>query len=159
MVENRISTVLTPEDVREIMDAIATIEAKLPFLIGLSREERRSMLKMGDDGRNFVLRMTELIEQQPDFLPRSFDIDELRKDVELLKTFYPIVLKFQQLAELTDDTYMVIGSEAYSSTLLAYRYARAGDLQGADALLEEAGRRFSRRRRTTASTAEAPSEG
>lgn len=42
MVENRVSAALTPEDAQEIMEALEAIEAKLPFLLSLSREERRS---------------------------------------------------------------------------------------------------------------------
>lgn len=55
------------------MAAIATIKTKLPFLIDLSVEERKALLKLGDKSRAFVSKALEVATQNPDFLPRSFD--------------------------------------------------------------------------------------
>lgn len=51
MAENRISASLSQSDRQAVMQAIATIREKLPFLIGLTTQERRTMLKMGDKSR------------------------------------------------------------------------------------------------------------
>ncbi|MEH2079796.1 MAG: hypothetical protein V7K89_07205 [Nostoc sp.] len=48
MAVNRISASLAPADKEAVMQAIATIREKLPFLIDLTPEDRRTMLKMGD---------------------------------------------------------------------------------------------------------------
>ena len=48
MADNRISANLSATDRLAVMDAIATIRQKLPFLIDLTTEDRRTMLKMGD---------------------------------------------------------------------------------------------------------------
>ena len=60
MTDNRVSARITPEDVAAVQSAISTIKEKLPFLIGLSKEERVSMLKMGDKSRAFVQKTMEL---------------------------------------------------------------------------------------------------
>jgi hypothetical protein len=39
---------------------------------------------MGDKSRAFVSKALEVARQNPDFLPRSFDLDEMKRDVELL---------------------------------------------------------------------------
>jgi len=45
---------LSEANQRDVMQAIATIRDKLSFLINLSKEERRSLPKMGDKTRIFV---------------------------------------------------------------------------------------------------------
>ncbi len=145
MPQNRVSASLTPEDIAAVMAAIETVKQRLPFLIDLSKEERRTMLKMGDDSRGFVFKMMELIQQNPDFLPRSFDIEEMRKDVELLKVLYPVLVAVSQLHELLQDTLMEVGSEAYAAALVGYRYAKDANLDGADDLLDDISRRFARK--------------
>ena len=104
MTENRISASLTPEDQQAVLAAIATIKEKLPFLLGLSPEESKSLPRLGDKSRAFVAKALEVATQNPDFLPRSFDIEEMRKDVELFEALYPITLALSQLQELLDDT-------------------------------------------------------
>ncbi|MHC5613511.1 MAG: hypothetical protein ACYTXA_21560 [Nostoc sp.] len=54
MAENRISANLAPADKEAVMQAIATIREKLPFLVDLTPEDRRKILKMGDKSRAFV---------------------------------------------------------------------------------------------------------
>jgi hypothetical protein len=49
------------------MDAIATIRQKLPFLVDLTTEDRRTMLKMGDKSRAFVSKALEVATQNPQF--------------------------------------------------------------------------------------------
>ncbi|BBD55939.1 hypothetical protein [Planktothrix agardhii] len=146
MTDNRISANLTPEDVAAIQAAILTIKEKLPFLVGLTKEERISMLKLGDKSRAFVQKTMELVKQNQDFLPRSFDIEEMEKDVELYNDLYPVLLSLHQLNELVEDTLMVVGSEAYAAALVAYRYAKEANLgAGLDGVLDNIGRRFARK--------------
>jgi len=76
-----ISATLTQADREAVMTAVATIKEKLPFLIDLTADDRKALPKMGDKSRAFVTKALEVATQNPDFLPRSFDLEELRKDV------------------------------------------------------------------------------
>ncbi|MEH1943511.1 MAG: hypothetical protein V7L01_25285 [Nostoc sp.] len=146
MAENRISASLSPADKEAVMQAIATIREKLPFLVDLTTEERRTMLKMGDKSRAFVSKALEVATQNPNFLPRSFDLEEMRRDLTLFETLYPVLLSLTQLQELVDDTCIASASEAYAAALAVYSYAKAsGDVTGLDAVIDEMGRRFNRR--------------
>ncbi|MGI2905810.1 hypothetical protein [Tolypothrix sp. VBCCA 56010] len=146
MADNRISANLSATDRLAVMDAIATIREKLPFLVDLTTEDRRTMLKMGDKSRAFVSKALEVATQNPEFLPRSFNVEEMRRDLALYEALYPILLSLTQLQELVDDTYIAIGSEAYAAALAVYNYAKAsGDVTGLDAVIDEMGRRFTRR--------------
>jgi hypothetical protein len=49
-----ITASLSPADIQEIKAALQTIQDKLPFLVTLSPDERRKMLKMGDKSLAFV---------------------------------------------------------------------------------------------------------
>jgi hypothetical protein len=125
------------------LDAIATIKQKLPFLTSLAQEERNTLPRMGDKSRAFVSKALEVAAQNPDFLPRSFDVDEMRSDVQLFEALQPIAMALTQLREMVDDTQLEVGSEAYMAALATYNYARAsGQGQALDVLADELGRRF-----------------
>ncbi len=148
MPENRISAALTPADRQAVLAAIQTIREKLDFLVDLTPEERRTLLRMGDKSRGFVSQALNLAEQNADILPRSFDVDEMRKDVELLAALEPIMASLSQLSELVEDTYMEVGSEAYAAALLVYQFARAAGRGSAlDGALDALGQRFARKSR------------
>ncbi|MEH1891792.1 MAG: hypothetical protein V7K92_20835 [Nostoc sp.] len=146
MAKNRISASLAPVDREAVMQAIATIREKLPFLVDLTTDERRTMLKMGDKSRAFVSKALEVATQNPNFLPRSFDLEEMRRDLALFEALYPVLLSLTQLQELVDDTCIAAASEAYAAALAVYSYAKAsGDVTGLDGVIDEMGRRFNRR--------------
>ncbi|MGB3693730.1 MAG: hypothetical protein WBG70_08410 [Spirulinaceae cyanobacterium] len=148
MLDNRISATLTPEDKQAVMDAIKTIREKLPFLVNLEPEERRSLPKMGDKSRAFVKKAAEVAQQNEGILPRAFDIEEMAKDVQLSEELFPILLALTQLHELVDDTYMAVGSEAYTAALLVYNFAKMNNsVGGLDQALDELGKRFARKAR------------
>jgi hypothetical protein len=143
MPNTTISATLSTTNREIIMSAIATIKASLPFLIDLTNEERKALPKMGDKSRAFVSKALEVAPQNPDFLPRSFDLDEMRKDVLLFEQLYPLLLSLNQLQELLEDTYVAVGSEAYSSALMVYKYAKASDQgSGLEGIVEDLGQRF-----------------
>ncbi len=148
MTDNRVSATLSAADRQAVLDAIKTIKTKLPFLVDITPEERRSLPRMGDKSRAFVSKALEVATQNGDILPRSFDLDEMRKDVELFEALYPIWQAMTQLCELIDDTKMAVGSEAYVAALLVYNYAKVNQANaGLDAALDDLGKRFARRSR------------
>jgi hypothetical protein len=150
MSENRVSAQLSSEDRDAVLQAIQTIRQKLPFLIDLSPEERQTLPKIGDKSRAFVSKALQVAQQNPDFLPRSFDIEEMRRDVELFESLYPIWQSLTQLCELVEDTKIAVGSEAYVAALLIYNYGRNGGLTtGLDVVMDELGKRFARRSRSS----------
>ncbi|MBW4419412.1 MAG: hypothetical protein KME13_09300 [Myxacorys californica WJT36-NPBG1] len=143
-----ISATLTPAERDTLMAAMTMMKEKLPFLVDLSAEERKNLPKMGDKSRAFVGKALEVATQNPDFLPRSFDLEELRKDVQLFEMLYPLLMSITQMHELLDDTCLAVGSEAYAAALQVYSYAKAsGQGAGLDAVVGELGQRFARKPR------------
>ena len=125
------------------MEAITSIRETLPFLIDLSLEVHQGMPKLGDRNQTFTRNALEISTQIPDFLPRSFDIEEMRRNLELLEALQPILLALMHVQELIEDTAVAAGSEAYRAALEVCRCARAsGSVAGLDNLVEEMGQRF-----------------
>lgn len=144
--DNKVSAKLSSADREAVMQAITTIREKLPFLIDLTTEERKALPKLGDKSRAFVSKALEIGTQNPDFLPRSFDLNEMRQDIELFEALYPILLSLTQLQELVDDTSVAVGSEAYAAGLMVYNYAKvSGKGAGLESMVDDLGRRFARK--------------
>ncbi|MHC5743034.1 MAG: hypothetical protein ACYTXT_14150 [Nostoc sp.] len=146
MADNKVSAKLSSADREAVMQAITTIREKLPFLIDLTTEERKALPKLGDKSRAFVSKALEIGTQNPDFLPRSFDLNDMRQDIELFEALYPILLSLTQLQELVDDTSVAVGSEAYAAGLMVYNYAKvSGKGAGLESMVDDLGRRFARK--------------
>lgn len=148
MTDNRVSASLSDADRRAVLAAVQTIREKLPFLVDLTPDERHRLPKMGDKSRAFVEQALTIATQNPDVLPRSFDVEEMRKDVELMDALRPFAAALAQLYELVDDTLLEVSSEAYAAALAVYQYARAaGKGSALDDLLEGMAQRFARKSR------------
>lgn len=150
MPENRVSATLSEADRQAVLAAVETIRQKLPFLISLTPEQRRSLPKMGDKSRAFVGKALHVAQLKSDYLPRSFSVEEMERDVALIEVLQPIMASLTSLQEQVSDTYTEVGSEAYSAALVVYQYARtSGEAAGLEALLDDMGQRFARKSRST----------
>lgn len=147
MATDRVSATLTKEDYDAIMAALATIREKLPFLIELSAKEKTRINRLGDKSEAFVNKALELAKQNPDFLPRNFDTEEMERDLVLFKSLNAIAMGMSRLLEEIEDTEIAAGSEAYLAALIIYDYAKAdGELtRGLDGVLDDLGKRFARK--------------
>lgn len=150
---NKIDAALTAANRDAVLNHIAQIRTALPFLLDLSPEDRQALPKMGDKSRAFVAQALQLAEQDDSYLPRSFDVAEMKRDVALADALYPIYTALKQLMELVDDTYIQVGSEAYTAGLIVYQYAKrngaGGGGTGLDDLLDALGQRFARKLKDT----------
>ncbi len=143
MNNDRIKGELTSEQQAAALQAIADIEAKLPFLIDLSVDERRALPKMGDKSRAFVDQGLVVATQNEGIMPRNFDIDEYRRDVEMYRRMESILLSLQKLMKRVEDTNLAAGSDAYGQTLLVYQAAKMAGKDGSlGPHLDRMGRRF-----------------
>ena len=145
---NRVDATLLETDREAALAAIATIRQKLPFLIDLTADERHSMIKLGDKSRAFVSKALEVAIQNRSSLPQSFNLDEMRRDVQLFEDLQPVMMAVNVLQDLIEDTFMQAGSEAYAAALAVYSYvkvSRTGD--ALEVAADDLGRRFARKAR------------
>jgi hypothetical protein len=147
MPANRVNATLSPEQAQVVQAALATLRANLPFLIDLTPDERKGMLKFGEKNRSFVAKAYAIAEQHPEILPGTFNLADLQADVGLVESLYPLLHSVTDLQGKLEDTYFAAGSEAYAGALLIYQYAKAANL--ATGILEDAlddlAKRFARR--------------
>ncbi|BAY26588.1 hypothetical protein NIES2100_64040 [Calothrix sp. NIES-2100] len=144
MAYQNITGSLSPQDIQEIKAALQTVQKKLPFLITLSNDERRSLLKMGDKSLAFVNNSVTAAQSNREILPASFDVEELVRDYQLASALTELLTSMRQLTEQVDDTLLAVGSEAMSSSLTVYDYVKtaAKKTPGLKTVAEQLGERF-----------------
>ena len=100
---------------------------------------------MGDDGWGFIFKPLGVATQNPEFLPRSFDISQMRNQVELLTVLQSITIALTQVQDLLKDSRLVLRSQTYRSALSIYRYGKEAKSDVAlSTVIRELGRRFAR---------------
>jgi len=144
MVPNKVSAVLDENTVAGVMAAIADIKTKLPFLIDLASDELKALPRLGGKNLIFTTKALALVKQDGGFLPRDFSVEEMEKDVNLFNRLQTIRTEVAKLAEMVEDTYTEVGSEAYAAALVVYANARrnGANTVGMDDSLDEMSKRF-----------------
>ncbi|MFN6538661.1 MAG: hypothetical protein RM021_020240 [Nostoc sp. EkiNYC01] len=144
MAYQNITGSLSPQDIQEIKAALQKIQQKLPFLVTLSTEERRKLVKMGDKSLAFVNNSITAAQSNREILPATFDVDELVRDYQLASALTELLISMQQLAEQVDDTLMAVGSEAMTGSLTVYDYVKTASKKtpGLKIVAEQLGERF-----------------
>ncbi|MEH2047195.1 hypothetical protein [Nostoc sp.] len=139
-----IAATLSPQDIQEIKAALQTVQKKLPFLITLSTEERRKLVKMGDKSLAFVNNSITAAQSNREILPATFDVEELVQDYQLAAALTELLISMQQLTQQVDDTLMAVGSEAMTSSLTVYDYVKTASKKtpGLKTVAEQLGERF-----------------
>jgi len=122
---NPINGTLAPADQDAIMAAIGTIKQKLPFLINLSKDQRKGMSKLGNKTHGFVRKALNVAAQNPGVLPATFDVNQMRSHTQLFEDLTPIKLAIGQLKKQLDDTVIGAGNQAYTAALDVYAVAKS----------------------------------
>jgi hypothetical protein len=150
---NRISATLSAADITAILAAVETLITKLPFLVGLTPEERHDLPKLGTRSVAFIDGIKQIVDQHPEIFPAVFSIAEFGKDYDLNKGMLQIAGPIRLFCEKFEDTLLLVGSETYLGGLEGYRYAKAaGQTGGLDSLLTPLASRFSRKSKSTGTT-------
>lgn len=140
-----ISAIIDDNQMTRILTAIETIQTELPFLVQLTKEERMTLLKMGEGSINFVNKTMDYARSHPQFAPPYMDRAEFRSDVELSHSLIRILQFLNPLMEAIEDTSMAVGNEAFTAALHYYntvKYARSANAPGADAIYDDLRLRF-----------------
>lgn len=131
---NLISTVISDKDLKEILDAINFINDKLPDLVSLSKEELATLPKVGKDTTSFVLENLKEAKKNPHLVPKNVNIDEIIKDVELIKAIQKILDPLKALERKLQDSAMLAGSEAYLPSIAIYNAMKADAMKNKNKL-------------------------
>jgi len=121
---NLISTSITQKEIDEILAAIERINKLLPNLITLTSEEKASLPKVSYSNIDFVNEVLDMAEKNPEQVPESIDIPEIRKDIELIESISKILQPLKQLEKKLEDSALLAGSEAYIPSLAIFNSVR-----------------------------------
>lgn len=136
---------LTAEAVSEIEAKIAEIVQIMPYLIGLSTNDRVKLNVLGQKSSQFVQRAVESARQNPKLSPSFMDAEELERNFALYNQLLKVLEPVQQLERMITDTMMVAGNLAYSDALDYYntvKRAAKSNVPGAQAVSENLKSRF-----------------
>lgn len=117
---NSISTSIPSNVVAEVIKGINEIDKKLSGLGNLSKEEKDSLIHMDEEKEPFIMKVLEEAENNPDLVPPGFDLNELRRDVSLIKATQAILEPLKKLVQKLEDSALMAGSEAYVPSLFLY---------------------------------------
>jgi hypothetical protein len=96
-------------DVAAIKASFDAILAKLPFLVNLSDEERKSIPRTGEGSVGYVTDALTGIQNFPAIVPASFDAAGFKKDVDLFAVLSELGVIAASVARKIDDTRMAVG--------------------------------------------------
>lgn len=144
MGQNLVDTHLTPEDWTTVDEAIARIQATLePLLVSVTSTDKKFMVKMGNGSEVFCRTALEVMGENVALMPRSFDVDEMRRDLVSHDALNTRIVKVTRLLEQMRDTEMALGSDVMVASLEGYAVLKAvGKGEGVRALRKMLSRRF-----------------
>ena len=157
VLNNRLSVTVDPAVITEVKTKIEEINALLPFLTGLTKEERKTLPKINRSNKVFVEDTLDSMRQNGNILPNFVQVEEVEKDYSLYNDLKVLALELAELSEKVNDTRILAGSEAYSTSLLAYKMfgvAANSGVAGAEALYSRLRERFAQSGGSTSATEE-----
>lgn len=157
VLNNRLSVTVDPAVITEVKTKIEEINALLPFLTGLTKEERKTLPKINRSNKVFVEDTLDSMRQNGNILPNFVQVEEVEKDYSLYNDLKVLALELAALSEKVNDTRILAGSEAYSTSLLAYKMfgvAANSGVAGAEALYSRLRERFAQSGGSTITTEE-----
>jgi hypothetical protein len=145
MVSNLISGTLSETDQAAVLAAITTIREKIPFLLSLTPDQRRELVKMGSKSEAFVRGTINGCRENTDKMPKSFPLDQGNADLALFDQLRPVHTQVEKLFEDLDDTMLALGSDLMAVSLEGYGYLKVANRTGElDGLRQHLGARFAR---------------
>lgn len=141
-------------DLKTIKDAFAAILEKLPFLVTLTPEERKSTFKTGPDRLSFVTNCASAAQANPLIFPASFNVEAFLKDVALFAVLSELFTLAESVKSQIDDTRLAVGGEAMQQSNQVYKYVQAasGNTPGLKPLAEQLGQQFKKAGKTKTGT-------
>ena len=145
MSQNLIDLTYNTDALAALDDTLRSLEQQLVGLLALDTYQRRHLTKMGDKSEAFCRQTVDVLGQNTGVLPRNFDYDGLRRDLDALDALRPRVMRLARLYERASDTEMALGSDVMTQSLEGYAFLKvAGKNEGLDNARRALSARFAR---------------
>ncbi len=117
---NQISLTLSPADLQAVEDALNVLESKVPFLISLTKAEKKALKIMGDKSQPLAEKALEIAKANTALAPAYTDLAEMERDLASWKALRPSAARMYALCDRFDDTMASLGSDAVRAALDIY---------------------------------------
>lgn len=145
LTNNRINITATAAQITAVKTALQTITTNLPFLIGLTMEERIALPSIDVNNKAFTEDAISAGLNNAALIPSYVSVPNMQNDMTLFNQLEEITGIVNQLSEKLEDTKLLVGSEAYVSALALYRLfgaASEAGVPGSDAIVAKLKTRF-----------------
>jgi hypothetical protein len=142
---NRLNITATPAQITAVKAALQTITTNLPFLIGLTTEERIALPAINVSNKAFTEDAINAAVNNAALIPSYVSVPHMQNDMALFIQLDEIILLVKQLLEKLEDTHLLAGSESYVGGLATYKLigsAADAGVPGADAIYNQLKQRF-----------------
>jgi hypothetical protein len=139
-----INATVSAADVQAIKDAFALILQKLSFLVNLTPDERRAIVKAGPDSVSFINNAFTAAQNNPTVFPASFNMRGFQNDVELFTLLTELCTLGSSVISQMDDTRLAVGGETMQEAMQVYTYIKAAakTTPGLKPIADQLGERF-----------------
>ena len=108
---NLISATLAPEQRANILKCLTEAQEGLGFLINISTDDKRRLVKMGTRSVGYVDDCIAAFEEFKGLLPADLDLPELKRDRILYEDLMTLSVKVRSLNESLNDSIMALSSD------------------------------------------------
>jgi hypothetical protein len=129
---NRISRTMTAEERNKFFQHLKAINSLFDFFVTLSPSEKKELRKKGAVHYGYIKNVYEAINNHPNALPSVFNIDEYKKDVQLINDLQDIYLEMKTLSERFESTMIQLGGEAMRQSDEVYSHLKLEAKKSAD---------------------------
>ena len=145
LTNNRINITATVAQITAVKTALQTINTNLPFLIGLTTEERIALPSIDVNNKAFTEDAINAGLNNAALIPPYISVTSMQNDMTLFNQLDALAASVNQLLEKIEDTKLMAGSEAYSAALGLYKILGAAadaGVPGTDAIVSQLKTRF-----------------
>jgi hypothetical protein len=146
-----ISAELPDQELDEVLQAIATIRQKLPFLVLLPAGDKKAS-PMLDEGRvPFALKAVEYASRETAISPNPPLLNEAQKDLALYTKLQTVERELSRLSEMVTDTRMLAGAELYQFARVTYKMSKIAaslNVPGTKSIVDDLGILFATQGKT-----------
>ncbi|WP_379967238.1 hypothetical protein [Epilithonimonas sp. UC225_85] len=145
LTNNRLNITATPAQIAAVKTALQTILTNLPFLIGLTTDERISLPAIDVSNKAFTEDAISAGVNNASVLPAYVAPSVMQTDLSLFSQLDEVIALVKQLLEKLEDTQLLAGSEAYVGALTLYKlFASAAEagVPGTDSIYNQLKQRF-----------------
>lgn len=142
---NRINATATAAQITAVKTALQTIATNLPFVIGLTVDERIALPAINVNNKAFTEDAINVAVNNASLIPSYVSVPNMQNDLTLFTQLDEIIVLTKQLLERLEDTQLLAGSEAYVGALAVYKLvgsAADAGVPGADAIYGQLRLRF-----------------